>query len=230
MIKNILIIEDELMSAKLLERIMIKEQWVGHIAVTGKSAMEQLETIQCDAILLDIMLPDMDGLEILKWVRSNPVLRHIPVILVTAKNDEIDVILGLELGADDYINKPYRKKELIARLKAVFRRMERDRDYKGQVLQVGNLQIEPQTHKVTKDGQKIDLTPKEYQLLLLLLSNPNRIYSRDELLDKVWQDEVAYETRTVDVHVRRLRMKVEEDPTHPKWIETVRGYGYRYNK
>jgi len=230
MIKRVLVVDDDPSIVSLIEVILKKNSYEIIAAYTGAQALEKLEFEQIDAAILDMMLPDINGLSLLKEIRSHPQFSQIPIMMVTGRDEEIDTVLGLEMGADDYIHKPFKKRELVARLNVIFRRIEQDRSNIGQPISFGDVTLNPLTHQLLKGEQEITLSPKEYKLLLLLVSNPNRVYSRDELLNKVWDDEVAFETRTVDVHIRRLRTKVESDPQNPVWIETVRGYGYRFSK
>jgi len=230
MIKRVLVVDDDPSIVSLIEVILKKNSYEIIAAYTGAQALEKLEVEQIDAAILDMMLPDINGLSLLKEIRSHPQFSQIPIMMVTGRDEEIDTVLGLEMGADDYIHKPFKKRELVARLNVIFRRIEQDRSNIGQPISFGDVTLNPLTHQLLKGEQELTLSPKEYKLLLLLVSNPNRVYTRDELLNKVWDDEVAFETRTVDVHIRRLRTKVETDPQNPVWIETVRGYGYRFSK
>lgn len=230
MTKKVLVVDDDPSIVSLIEVILKKDSYVTIAAYTGDQAMKALDEHKIDAAILDMMLPDINGLSLLREIRSHAAYKHIPVMMVTGRDDEIDTVLGLEMGADDYIHKPFKKRELVARLNVIFRRIEQDKSAVGEPIVFGDLVLNPLTHEVLKAGAEIALSPKEYKLLLLLMSNPNRIFTRDELLNKVWDDVVAFETRTVDVHIRRLRSKVEDDPQNPVWIETIRGYGYRFNK
>lgn len=228
--KRLLIVDDELMAVELLERTLEKENFETIAATTGEEALKLISATKIDGVVLDWGLPDVDGLEILKKIRAQAQTSHLPVFLVTAKDDEIDTILALEMGADDYITKPFKRRELVARIKAVFNRMERDRSYSGDVIEFGHIRILASHRQVYSGDTLLDFGQKEFKLLHLLATNPNRIFQRDELLNLVWSDEVAIEERTVDTHIRRLRVKIETDPNNPVWIETVRGIGYRFNK
>jgi len=228
MAKKVLVVDDDPSIVSLIEVILKKDSYEVIAAYNGVQAIEALDENDIDAAILDMMLPDINGLSLLKEIRGHEKSKHIPVMMVTGRDDEIDTVLGLEMGADDYIHKPFKKREFLARLNVIFRRIEQDKASVGSPIAFGNVILNPLTHELKKSGQEIILSPKEYKLLLLLVTNPNRVFSRDELLDKVWDDVVAFETRTVDVHIRRLRTKVEEDPQNPVWIETIRGYGYRF--
>lgn len=228
--KKILVVDDDYPTVELISLILEKENFMVLKAYSGKGALDKLENNDVDAALLDMMLPDINGLNLLQTIRNNPVTAHIPLIMVTGRTDEIDTVLGLEMGADDYIYKPFKRRELVARLNVIFRRIEQDKNIVEKNIIFGSICINVETHKVVKDDVDIIMSPKEFQLLTLLSSNPNKVYTREELLDKIWDDEIAIETRTVDVHIRRIRSKIEDDPENPKWIETVRGYGYRFSK
>ena len=175
------------------------------------------------------MMPPPDGLAVCRTLRSDADTRDIPILMLTARGEEIDKVLGLELGADDYIVKPFGIKELCARVRAVLRRTARSQEPE-QKLEAGTLQVDIARHTVTKNGTKIELTAKEFDLLAMLMKNRGKVLTRDSLLDKVWGVEYFGDTRTVDVHVRYLRQKVEDDPDHPVLIQTVRGVGYRFSE
>jgi DNA-binding response OmpR family regulator len=179
-------------------------------------------------VLLDIMLPDTDGLELCKQLRRDTRLKNLPVIFLTARGEEIDRVLGLELGADDYVVKPFSPRELVARIKAVLRRREPPAAQQ-EVVETDGLRLDSRTHEVEVRGEMVALSSLEFRLLHFLASNPRRIFSRDRLLDEVWGSEKFVTPRTVDVHVRRLREKIEEDPSHPAYLQTVRGVGYRFS-
>ena len=181
-----------------------------------------------DAILLDWMMPGQDGLSVLRTLRENPATRPIPILMMTARADEVDRVLGLELGADDYITKPFSVKELAARVKAVIRRREYLAVPEDQVLSSGGLTLDHARHKVSKNGKTIELTQREFELLYTLMKSPGRVFTREMLLDSVWKVDFYGDTRTVDVHVRYLRQKLEDEPDSPKLILTVRGVGYRF--
>ncbi|HEX2986294.1 MAG TPA: response regulator transcription factor [Caproiciproducens sp.] len=181
-----------------------------------------------DAIILDWMMPQPDGLAVCRLLRESPATRSVPILMLTARGEEIDRVLGLEIGADDYIVKPFSIKELCARVKAVLRRSSRPENEENQVLTAGNLVVDISRHTVTKQGTQIDLTAKEFDLLVMLMKNNGKVLTRDTLLDKVWGIEYYGDTRTVDVHVRYLRQKIEENSDDPVYIQTVRGVGYKF--
>lgn len=233
--KTILTVDDEIHILELLKYNLENNGFAVLQAETGEEALEILDNQIVDAIVLDLMLPGIDGLEVLRRIRSNPVLCKIPVVMLTAKNEEIDTVLGLEMGADDYLGKPFSMRELLARIKAVFRRIEelpkadsKEQDQKK--IMVKNLEIFEENRTVFKDGEPIDMPLKEFELLRLLAKNPGRVFSRDDLLEKIWGYDYFGETRTVDVHIRHLRKKIEEDDSQPFFIKTVRGIGYKFRE
>lgn len=181
-----------------------------------------------DAVVLDWMMPQPDGLAVCRTLRESPATRSVPILMLTARGEEIDRVLGLEIGADDYIVKPFSVKELCARVKAVLRRSRRQEAEEEKVLTSGNLAVDISRHMVKKDGAPVELTAKEFDLLVMLMKNRGKVLTRDTLLDKVWGVEYYGDTRTVDVHVRYLRQKVENNPEVPVYIQTVRGVGYRF--
>lgn len=205
-------------------------------ADSGEAALQILETEHIDLVLLDRMLPGIDGIEVLKRIRTNKKLKNIPVILLTAKTEEFDKVVGLEIGADDYIGKPFGIHELIARIKAVLRRAgsgeeeeaAEEEPQQEEQLMIDGLIINYTTRVVTLNGREVELSLKEFELLYLLASNRNRVYSRDMLLERIWGYDYMGETRTIDVHIRNLRKKVEADPDNPVHIKTVRGIGYKF--
>jgi two-component system, OmpR family, alkaline phosphatase synthesis response regulator PhoP len=193
----------------------------------GMEALKIAKSEKPDLVLLDVMLPGIDGYDVCKEIRKDNNISNIPIIMITAKSEELDKILGLELGADDYITKPFSVRELLARVKAVLRRttiQPMDKSYR-----FDNIIVDFEKHDVTKDGKRIELTLKEFEVLEILIKNKGRVITRDFLLDKVWGYEYFGETRTVDVHIRHLRQKIEEDDKNPRYIETIRGVGYRFN-
>ncbi len=230
--KNILIVDDEKHILELLQYNLVERGYHVIQAETGEEALEQLKKHpKVDGILLDLLLPGIDGLEVLRRIRSQDETKHIPVIMLTAKNEELDTVLGLEMGADDYIGKPFRMRELLARLKAVLRRNQKiSSEKKEKKYSFGNLEINETTRQVIKDGVIINMPLKEFELLLLLASYPDRVFTREELLEKVWGYDYFGETRTVDVHIRYIRQKIEEDDKNPKWIKTLRGVGYKFTE
>lgn len=225
--EKILIVDDE---ENILELIKFNLQALGYEVLTLNNGSDALNVIRQEKpklVLLDLMLPGMDGYDICKEIRKDSSISYIPVIMITAKGEELDKILGLELGADDYVSKPFSVRELLARVKAVLRRTSTqviESSYK-----FGEISIDFQKHEVLKSSNKIDLTLKEFELLEILIKNKGRVMTRDFLLDKIWGYEYVGETRTVDVHIRHLRQKIEEDDKSPKFIETIRGIGYRFN-
>ena len=227
--KKILIVDDEKDIVDLISYNLEKEGFATIKAYDGEDALKLVKANEPDLVLLDLMLPGIRGLEVCKFLRKNPETETLPIIMLTAKGDQVDKILGFEMGADDYVTKPFNVRELIARVRAVLRRAEAPADsekrerfvYKG-------LLIDYSTYEVTVDGRKIDLGPKEIKLLQFLTRHPGRVYTRDQLLDYVWGDETFVEPRTIDVHVSNLRMAIEEDKKKPQYVLTVRGIGYKF--
>lgn len=200
---------------------------------TGEKAISILEKEKVDLILLDLMLPGMDGLEVLRKIRANKLIERVPIIMLTAKSEEIDTVLGLEMGADDYIGKPFGVHELMARIKAVFRRIDevlkyKTDDFEEDIISIDDLIINRSTHEIKIREEVMELPLKEFELLYLLAKNKGRVFGREYLLDKIWGYDYYGETRTVDVHIRNIRMRIEEDDKNPKHIKTVRGVGYKY--
>lgn len=222
---SILIVDDEMAIRELLQFNLEKEGYKVTSAADGEKALALMNDHKYDLVLLDVMLPGMNGLEVCRKMRSEPSLVHIPVIMLTAKGEEIDKVLGLELGADDYLTKPFGVRELLARIKVRLRRTSLSSE---EVIVRGDLVMELSSFTVRVQDEVIDFTPKEFELLRLLASHPGKVYTRDELLEKIWGYEYPGDTRTVDVHVRHLRQKVEKDPANPEYIETLRGIGYRF--
>lgn len=233
--KVILAIDDEEHILELLAYNLENNGFKVLTAGSGEEGLEILKKEKVDLILLDIMLPGIDGMEMLKRLRKNPDTADLPVIMLTAKSEEINKVLGLEVGADDYISKPFGIYELMARVKAVLRRSERHaasapaKEDSDEVIAIDKIVINNTTHEVTVDGRIVELALKEFELLYVLAKNRTRVFSRETLLDKIWGYEYAGETRTVDVHIRNLRKKIEEDDNKPKYIKTVRGVGYKFS-
>jgi len=231
----ILIVEDEENIVELLSFNLQKEGYRVIAALDGNTALKITREEMPDLIILDIMLPGIDGLEICKVLKSEPETAEIPIIILSAKGEVLDKVLGLELGADDYMAKPFSPREVVARVKAHLRKKVQAADKavavkdKGEI-RVNQLVIRPEKYEVVLDGEKLDLTPKEFEILHFLAKNPGRVLTRDMLLERIWGYEYMRETRTVDVHIRYLRRKIEKDPNRPKFIETVRGVGYRFKE
>ncbi|HEX9916273.1 MAG TPA: response regulator transcription factor [candidate division Zixibacteria bacterium] len=223
MSKQILVIEDDKDIVQLLKHYLEKEGFVVKEAADGFSGLEKTKSNKFDLIILDIMLPEMDGLEVCKELRSDPKTASIPIIMLTAKTEETDKIVGLELGADDYVTKPFSPKELIARIKAIFRRVGRKSE-KEKAYSYGKLVLDISKHEVVFDSRPIELTSKEFDLLESLLQNKGRVLSRDYLMDEVWGYDYYGGMRTVDVHIRRLREKI---PFLSKSIQTIKNMGYK---
>lgn len=225
---NILIIEDERELAKVLSAYLEQGGYSVKSAQRGDTGYSLWQTEKPDLVLLDLNLPGMDGLEIAREIRKQD---DTPIIMVTARVEEVDRLIGLELGADDYITKPFSPREVVARVKAVLRRSGSAKLEKNS-LHVADLEIDLEGHEVTRKGQMIELTPTEFNLLVTLARHPGRVYSRMQLLEAVQSDGLAYEgyERTVDAHIKNLRHKVEENPKQPEYIETVFGVGYRFSK
>jgi phosphate regulon transcriptional regulator PhoB len=223
--KHILIVDDEPDLVELLSYNLKKEGFTITSAVDGEEALLMLKKSTFNLILLDLMLPGIQGLELCRILRQNQKTEHIPIIMITAKGEETDKIRGLETGADDYITKPFSPKELIARVNAVLRRAS-ELIIKETIIRIGDLSIDPERYSVQKNAKPIHLSVTEFKLLLFLVERRGRVFSRDQLLDAIWKDETFVEPRTVDVHVRRLRTQIESDPSQPIYIKTRRGIGY----
>ena len=228
--KYILIVEDEKPISDILKFNLEKEGYKTKQAFDGEGGLSLAKAEDFDLVLLDVMLPKMDGFQVLRELRT--VKKNIPILLVTAREDEIDKVLGLELGADDYITKPYSVRELIARIKANLRRTVSEAfaassDESG-IIKMGRLIINSERYEVTKDGNPIDLTRREFELLEFLAKKPEKIFSREALLEQVWGYEYLGDVRTVDVTVRRLREKIEDNSSEPEYVVTKRGLGYYF--
>jgi len=226
--EKILIVDDEANIRELIGFNLKKEGYRIITAGDGLTALKLIREERPSLILLDLMLPGMNGYEVCKEVRREKELSTTPIIILSAKDAEFDKVLGLELGADDYMTKPFSVRELVARVKAVLRRTAPVFS-ESKNLTFGKISIDFEKHEVRKEGHKVDLTLKEFELLEILIKNKGRVMTRDFLLDKIWGYEYLGETRTVDVHIRHLRQKIEEDDKNPRLIETIRGVGYRFN-
>ena len=223
---KILIVEDEGNIRQLVRYNLEKEGFQVMEAADGLQGLRTAQREKPDLVLLDLMLPGMDGLEVCRTLKGAPVTAALPIIMLTAKAEEVDKIIGLELGADDYMTKPFSPRELTARIKAVLRRSQKETALPGE-LQVGRLRFNFSRYEVSMGGVKLELTPKEYELLKMLATNLGKVFTREQLLEKVWGYEYFGDTRTVDVHVRHLRAKMAADPATADMLETVRGFGYR---
>lgn len=224
--KKVLIVDDEEHIRELIKFNLKKEGYDTDVAVNGTEALKIIREIKFDLILLDLMLPEIDGLEVCKEIRRNEETSDIPVMMITAKGEEFDKVLGLELGADDYITKPFSIRELMARVKALLRRSNVKKE--ENIIKFGDVVVNFKTREVIKGNQNVELTLKEFELLKLLVKNKGNILTRELLLDKIWGYEYIGETRTVDVHIRHLRKKIESDDKNPQYIQTIRGVGYKF--
>lgn len=232
MTHKILVVDDE---QNIVELVQYNLERAGYKVVTaydGDKALELVHKEKPDLILLDVMLPGTDGLAVCREVNSNAETKNIPIIMLSARGEELDKVLGLEMGADDYITKPFSPRELIARVKARLRRQEQNstESYFTNRLSIGGLIIDEDRFVVTINGYKQDMTPKEFELLRFLARHPGKVFTRDYLLEKIWGYDYTADSRTVDVHIRHIRQKLEEAPGSPKLIETVRGVGYRFKE
>jgi len=226
---SVLLVEDEDSFVDALTVGLKREGFRVSVARDGAEALELFDDVRPDLVLLDVMLPKVSGIDVCRELRARS---NVPIIMVTAKGGEIDTVVGLEVGADDYVTKPYRLRELVARMRAVLRR--RSGDDAGvvgddeDVVTVGDVTIDHQRHEVTIRGVEVRLPLKEFELLSLLLENAGRVLTRDTLIDRVWGSDYVGDTKTLDVHIKRLRSKVEDDPANPTRIVTIRGLGYKY--
>ena len=223
--EKILVVDDEPDIVELVAYNLKKEGFIVSSASDGEEALAKIREENFDFIILDLMLPGMPGMEICRVLRNDPKTRNLPVIMLTAKGEEVDKILGLEVGADDYLTKPFSPRELLARIRAVMRRTSGKKE-EEKVIRIGDLTINKETYTVTKRDLPLSLSSTEFRLLLYLVERKGKVFNRDQLLDAVWKDEAFVEPRTVDVHVRRLRTQIEDDPANPKYLRTKRGIGY----
>jgi DNA-binding response OmpR family regulator len=224
-VTTVLVVDDEPIVREVVVGYLHREGYRTLEAADGHHARELLERDPPDLVVLDLMLPGVDGLELCRWIRGRS---NLPVIMLTARGEEADRIVGLELGADDYVTKPFSPRELTARVRTVLRRSSSP-TLSDARLSVGALEIDASTREVTKAGEPVRLTAREFDLLWFLASHPRRVFSRSQLMDRVWGYEAALDTGTVTVHVRRLREKIEDDPSRPRLLETVWGVGYRFS-
>ena len=225
----VLVVEDEESFIEALQVGLKREGFRVEVARDGMQALEMFDSVQPDLVLLDVMLPKMSGIDVCRQIRKKSLT---PIIMVTAKGAEIDTVVGLEVGADDYVTKPYRLRELTARMRAVMRRVpsERGGELSGSSLEVGDVALDPDQHEVVVRGESQQLPLKEFELLHILLANAGRVLPRETIIDRVWGSDYVGDTKTLDVHVKRLRSKIEEDPANPTRIITIRGLGYKYDK
>jgi two-component system response regulator RegX3 len=225
---RILVVEDEESLSEAIAFLLSKEGFEVEIAATGPSAIEKFELSGADLILLDLMLPGLSGTEVCRQIRAKS---SVPIIMLTAKDSEIDKVVGLELGADDYVTKPYSSRELIARIRAVLRRGDlSDSATEVGVLSVGPVRLDIDRHIITVNGLPVSLPLKEFELLEFLMRNAGRVLTRIQLIDRVWGSDYVGDTKTLDVHIKRLRAKIEKDPANPEYIQTVRGMGYKMER
>ncbi len=224
--ESVLVVDDEANIVELITYNLENEGFKVFKAYNGKGALECIAQNNPDLVILDVMIPQMNGFDVVKQLRQEG--NKVAVILATAKGEEIDKILGLELGADDYVSKPFSPRELIARVKAVLRRTKAKKEEQDEI-GFGNLVINLVRHEVRKDGVLVELKPKEFELLKLMATNPGKVFSRDYLLEQLWGYDYMGDTRTVDVHMRRLRQKIEDNPSEPRQLKTVHGVGYKFH-
>jgi two-component system response regulator RegX3 len=225
---RILVVEDEETLAEAISFLLSKEGFDVAVAATGPEAVESFDKSGADLILLDLMLPGLSGTEVCRQIRTKS---SVPIIMLTAKDSEIDKVVGLELGADDYVTKPYSSRELIARIRAVLRRGEiQDSGGDGAALEVGPVRMDTDRHIITVNGDVVAIPLKEFELLEFLMRNAGRVLTRVQLIDRVWGSDYVGDTKTLDVHIKRLRAKIEVDPANPEFIQTVRGMGYKMER
>jgi phosphate regulon transcriptional regulator PhoB len=226
--KHILVVDDEADIVELVSYNLKKEGFSVDSALDGETALGKIRKSKYDLVVLDLMLPGIQGMELCRILRNDPKTESLPIIMLTAKGEEVDKIVGLEMGADDYIAKPFSPRELVARVKAVLRRsMEKPPAEK--ILKIGELVIDRERYTVSIKGRPVKLSATEFKLLLFLIERKGKVFNRQQLLDAVWSEEAFVEPRTVDVHIRRLRSHIEEDPAHPRYIKTMRGIGYFFD-
>ncbi len=229
--QTILLVEDEESFIDALTIGLKKEGFRVEVARDGMEALAKFDSVRPDLVLLDVMLPKISGIDVCRQLRKKS---QVPIIMVTAKGAEIDTVVGLEVGADDYITKPYRMRELVARMRAVLRRSSDDSnnssDLDSSAMEVGTIALDPEQHRVLVHGQEVTMPLKEFELLHILMANAGRVLPRETLIDRVWGTDYVGDTKTLDVHIKRLRSKVEDDPAVPTRIVTIRGLGYKFEK
>ena len=225
--RRILVVDDETDLVELISYNLKKEGFMVDSASDGETALSKIRQGEYDLLVLDLMLPGIQGIELCRILRNDPNTAGIHIIMLTAKGGEVDKILGLEMGADDYMSKPFSPRELVARVKAVLRRTK-EKSATENILKIGELEIDRERYTVSRGDKSIKLSATEFKLLLFLAERRGKVFIRNQLLDAVWRDEAFVEPRTVDVHIRRLRSNIEEDPAHPKYITTMRGIGYSF--
>jgi len=226
--KRVLLIEDDRDIVELVRYNLAREGFQVAAATDGASGLAQVRKSPPEILLLDLMLPKLSGLEICKAIRRDLALNRLPILMLTARGAEADRVVGLEMGADDYVTKPFSPRELVARIKALLRRAEPPRDDQPRVIEDRGLSVDPSSYRVSRDGKPVTLSTLEFRLLYYLASRPGRVYTRDQLLDAVWGTERFVTPRSVDVYIRRLREKIERDADRPALLKTVRGAGYMF--
>jgi two-component system response regulator RegX3 len=222
---KILIVEDEPALSEPLAFLLEREGYETTIAADGLSAVAEFDRSPSDLVLLDLMLPGLPGTEVCREIRSRS---SVPIIMLTAKDSEIDIVVGLELGADDYVTKPYSSRELLARIRAILRRRVEDDDVRDAVLEAGTVRMDIERHTVAVSGKDTPMPLKEFELLEVLLRNAGRVLTRGQLIDRVWGADYYGDTKTLDVHIKRIRSRIETSPSEPTMLVTVRGLGYRF--
>jgi two-component system response regulator RegX3 len=224
-VTRLLVVEDEESFSEALSFMLTREGFEVDVAATGPDALAKYDRSGADLVLLDLMLPGLSGTEVCRALRQRS---NVPVIMLTARDSEIDKVVGLEIGADDYVTKPFSSRELVARIRAVLRRRVDSEELLPPTLEAGPVRMDVDRHTVTVDGQTVALPLKEFELLELLLRNAGRVLTRGQLIDRVWGSDYVGDTKTLDVHVKRLRGRIEADPAEPKHLVTVRGLGYKF--
>jgi two-component system, OmpR family, response regulator RegX3 len=222
---RVLVVEDEESFSDALSYMLRREGYEVEVAGDGHAALHSFDRGGADLVLLDLMLPGLSGTEVCRELRNRS---HVPIIMVTARDSEVDKVVGLELGADDYVTKPFSSRELVARIRAVLRRGAEPEELMLNVVEAGPVRMDVERHVVTVDSHQVALPLKEFDLLELLLRNAGRVLTRGQLIDRVWGADYVGDTKTLDVHVKRLRAKIEPDPANPKYLVTVRGLGYKF--
>jgi two-component system response regulator RegX3 len=224
-VTRILLVEDEIALSDPLSFLLEREGYEIEVAADGPSAIAAFDRAGADLLLLDLMLPGLPGTEVCREIRARS---NVPIIMLTAKDSEIDIVVGLELGADDYVTKPYSTRELLARIRAVLRRRIDAEDFDDALLEGGRVKMDVDRHTVEVDGEPVPMPLKEFELLELLMRNPGRVLTRGQLIDRVWGSDYFGDTKTLDVHIKRIRSKIEQQPSEPVQLVTVRGLGYRF--